>query len=121
MSTSSYVASPRLLADSWTHFATASAFRPGRVLPMMMPTLIMSAATIDEASEARPPGRTRARDQAIEPASIGGGARALLLERFGTDQRKGLKALLAAAPRGGDQSHPRSRPRPGCRSVSFPP
>src|SRR5687767_3247582 len=41
MSTSSNSASPRFFAISNTHRATASALRPGRVLPMMIATLTM--------------------------------------------------------------------------------
>src|SRR5205809_3676968 len=39
MSTSSNSASVRFFAISWTHLATASPLRPGRVLPMMIPIL----------------------------------------------------------------------------------
>src|SRR5437660_12067548 len=41
MSTTSNCASLRLFRISCTHFATAAAFRPGRVLPTMIPTLII--------------------------------------------------------------------------------
>src|SRR6267378_1629363 len=41
MSTSSNSASLRSCAIAWTHLATASALRPGRVLPMTMAILIM--------------------------------------------------------------------------------
>src|SRR6516162_19074 len=40
MSTSSYSASPRLLANSCTQRATGSPRRPGRVLPRMIATLV---------------------------------------------------------------------------------
>src|SRR5262245_53536450 len=41
---SSNVASLRRLAMSWTHFATASPLRPGRVLPRMMATFSIAGA-----------------------------------------------------------------------------
>src|SRR5436853_4679890 len=43
MSTSSYSASVRVRAVSSTHFATSGDFRPGRVLPVMIPTLNMAS------------------------------------------------------------------------------
>src|SRR5437879_4375303 len=41
MSTISNSASLRFFRSSCTHFATAAAFRPGRVLPTMIPTFII--------------------------------------------------------------------------------
>ena len=43
MSTTSNSASVRFRAMSYAHLATASAFRPGRVLPMMMATFSMNS------------------------------------------------------------------------------
>src|SRR5438477_11411219 len=44
MSTSSNSTSLRFLATSWTHFATASPFRFGRVLPIMIAILSISSS-----------------------------------------------------------------------------
>src|SRR6266849_5963929 len=44
MSTSSTSASLRFFAIWWTHLATASPLRPGRVLPMMMAILSINSS-----------------------------------------------------------------------------
>src|ERR687891_1142802 len=52
MSTSSTSASPRAWARRWTHRATASLLRPGRVLPVMIPILIrLATVTADLQSQ----------------------------------------------------------------------
>src|ERR687895_272099 len=52
MSTSSPSASPRAWARRWTHRATASLLRPGRVLPVMIPILIrLATVTADLQSQ----------------------------------------------------------------------
>src|ERR671918_919442 len=48
MSTSSTSASPRAWARRWTHRATASLLRPGRVLPVMIPILIRLATVTND-------------------------------------------------------------------------
>jgi hypothetical protein len=46
MSTSSYSASVRCLAMSWTQRATASPLRPGRVLPRMIAMRVMTGVSL---------------------------------------------------------------------------
>ncbi|GHJ53250.1 hypothetical protein Nm8I071_25570 [Nonomuraea sp. TT08I-71] len=46
MSTSSYWASSRWAAISCTQRATVSPLRPGRVLPMMMPILVIAVPSV---------------------------------------------------------------------------
>src|ERR671918_790057 len=58
MSTSSTSASPRTWARRWTHRATASLLRPGRVLPVMIPILIRLATVTDDLQSQKPTPQT---------------------------------------------------------------
>src|ERR687892_2236301 len=58
MSTSSTSTSPRAWARRWTHRATASLLRPGRVLPVMIPILIRLATVTDDLQSQKPTPQT---------------------------------------------------------------
>src|ERR687891_621509 len=99
MSTSSTSASPRAWARRWTHRATASLLRPGRVLPVMIPILIRLATVTDDLQSQKPMPQAATpsdlRQGRVGQASLGA-RRSLLLCRAGTLERNevGLAELV---------------------------